>query len=137
MRGWDEKFFIDQREPEVSRRNNVTAFEISFIITDSDPSRSTPCSEPSDAAEIISRRHTQCPCCREILKIGVEFFPAGAAAHLVHRSPEPLARHDRRAAARMFHRKRNCVYARPARHSRIWQLRQAWRRRPRPREKIS
>src|SRR2546423_15366050 len=71
MRDWHEKFFIDQREPEVSRRNNVTAFEISFIITDSDPSRSTPCSEPSDAAEIISPRHTS-----------VEAFPSTLTGHI-------------------------------------------------------
>src|SRR5262245_32384463 len=61
--------FICQRPP-LSRRNAVTALVIFFIITDSEPSRSTPCSDPSSADEIMSPRQTS-----------VEGFPSTVTGH--------------------------------------------------------
>src|SRR5262245_23072831 len=49
--------FICQRPP-LSRRNAVTALVIFFIINDSEPSRSTPRSDPSSADEIMPPRQT-------------------------------------------------------------------------------
>src|SRR5438552_912543 len=73
-----KKFFIAQRAPEVSRRNNVTAFEISFIMADSDPSRSTPCNEASEAAEIISPRQTSVEAFPSTLLLAKENFFASS-----------------------------------------------------------
>lgn len=73
-----KKFFIAQRAPEVSRRNNVTAFEISFIMADSDPSRSTPCNEASEAAEIISPRQTSVEAFPSTLLLAGENFRASS-----------------------------------------------------------
>src|ERR1700742_2309676 len=64
------KHFTGQRPPPVSRRKSVTAFVMFFIIIDSDPSRSTPCRVPSDAAEIMSPRQTS-----------VEGFPSTVTGH--------------------------------------------------------
>src|SRR5437773_4690134 len=62
--------FSHAHRPPLSRRNRVTALVMFFIITDSEPSRSTPCNEPSKAAEIISPRHTS-----------VEGFPSTVTGH--------------------------------------------------------
>src|SRR4029453_818058 len=62
---------LAQRPAAVSWRNRVTALEIFFIMTDSDPSRSTPCKDASDGAEIMSPRQTS-----------VEGFPSTVTGHI-------------------------------------------------------
>ena len=65
-----QRTFSFVHRPPVSRRKRVTAFVTFFIITDSEPSRSTPRSDPSDADEIMSPRQTS-----------VEGFPSTVTGH--------------------------------------------------------
>src|SRR6267143_2941995 len=55
----------------VSRRKSVTALEMSFIMADSEPNRSTPCNDASDAEEIMSPRQTS-----------VDAFPSAFTGHI-------------------------------------------------------